>query len=55
MLNHLDSIVVFQRGKLCKHENQCDIIVQATKQLDRTGSPGAFCMFAITKNTRYGL
>ena len=55
MLIHLDSIVYFNEGNYVEHKNQRDIVVQATRWLDRTRSPGAFHMFVTTKNTCNGL
>ena len=55
MLNHLDSIVYFSEGNYVEHEDKSDIVVCATKWLDRTRSPGAFCMSMMTKNTCNGL
>ena len=51
MLIHLGSIVYFSEGNYLKHENQSDIVVQATRWLDRTGSLGAFSMSMMTNNT----
>ena len=51
MLIHLDSIIYFSEGNYVEHEDQSDIVFQATRWLDRNGSPSAFCMSVMTKNT----
>ena len=55
MLIHLNNIVYFSEGNYAEHEDHSDIVVLATRWLDRTRSPGAFHMSMTTKNTCNGL
>ena len=55
MIIHLDIIVHFSEGNYVEYEDQSNIVVLATRWLDRTGSLGAFRMSMKTKNTCNGL